>query len=463
MNFEKTKLRGCYIVQPNAIGDNRGWFMETYNKCEFDKAGLVYDFVQDNQSFSKEKGILRGLHFQLQPMAQAKLVRCTSGSILDVAVDLRRGSDTYLQYVAVELSSENKRLLMIPRGFAHGFVTLTSDVMVQYKVDNIYSSKCDRGIQYNDPTIGVEWGEDSPILSNKDINSPLLVNSDENFTIKVLVTGCKGQLGHDVIKRLQSAGYECQGVDIEDFDITDENAVRDYVLAYNPDVVVHCSAYTAVDRAESDVDTCTRVNVIGSENIAKACKIIDTKMVYISTDYVYSGLGNTPFDVTDKEQPLSVYGKTKLAGEYACRAILDKLYVIRTSWVFGINGNNFINTMLKLAESRDELTVVADQIGSPTYTVDLADFIFYIINSDKYGTYHCTNEEECSWADFAEAIFARAGKSVNVNKIPSSDYVTAAVRPLNSRLSKKCLKDCGYGEMPKWMDALDRYMNEKGL
>ncbi len=311
MNFIKTKLRGCYIVEPLAYGDNRGWFMETYNKGEFDNAGLVYDFVQDNQSFSKQKGILRGLHFQKNPMAQAKLVRCTKGSILDVAVDIRKGSDTYLQYVAVELSEENKKQLMIPRGFAHGFVTLTEDVMVQYKVDNLYSKENDRGIQYSDPSINVDWGISDPILSVKDTISPNLVDSDADFTIKVLVTGYKGQLGYDVVKRLNQANYECIGVDIDDFDITDESATYNYIAKYNPDVIVHCSAYTAVDKAEIESEKCYNVNVVGTENIAKVCAKIGAKMVYISTDYVYDGKGDTPFEVDSKIAPLCVYGKTK--------------------------------------------------------------------------------------------------------------------------------------------------------
>ena len=379
MNFIKTKLRGCYIVEPLAYGDNRGWFMETYNKGEFDNAGLVYDFVQDNQSFSKQKGILRGLHFQKNPMAQAKLVRCTKGSILDVAVDIRKGSDTYLQYVAVELSEENKKQLMIPRGFAHGFVTLTEDVMVQYKVDNLYSKENDRGIQYSDPSINVDWGISDPILSVKDTISPNLVDSDADFTIKVLVTGYKGQLGYDVVKRLNQANYECIGVDIDDFDITDESATYNYIAKYNPDVIVHCSAYTAVDKAEIESEKCYNVNVVGTENIAKVCAKIGAKMVYISTDYVYDGKGDTPFEVDSKIAPLCVYGKTKYQGEEICRKYTDKLFVIRTSWVFGINGKNFVKTMLKLAKNNNQIKVVCDQIGSPTFTPDLADFIFYII------------------------------------------------------------------------------------
>lgn len=460
MNIIDTKLRGVKIVEPVVHGDNRGWFMETYNEGEFLKHGLRYQFVQDNQSFSAQKGILRGLHFQNEPCAQAKLVRCTQGAILDVAVDIRKGSATYLQYVAVELSAENKKQLMIPRGFAHGFVTLTGDVMVQYKVDNLYSKEHDRGIRYCDPSIGVPWGIEDPILSVKDTTSPLLKDSDANFTVKVLVTGVNGQLGYDVIKRLNAEGIACKGVDMSDFDITDEKQTFDYIVNENPDVVVHCAAYTAVDRAESDEEKCRLVNEIGSENIAKACKAIDAAMVYISTDYVYAGTGEEPFKPTDPVAPLSVYGKTKFAGEEACRRYLDKLFVVRTSWVFGKNGNNFVKTMLRLGKERGELSVVNDQIGSPTYTVDLADFIVYILQTDKFGTYHCSNEGYCSWNDFAKEIFRVAGMEVKVNDVATKDYKTAAVRPLNSRLDKQCLKDCGYGVMPSWQDALKRYIKE---
>ena len=183
-------------------------------------------------------------------------------------------------------------------------------------------------------------------------------------------------------------------------------------------------------------------------------------MVYISTDYVYAGTGEEPFKPTDPVAPLSVYGKTKFAGEEACRRHLDKLFVVRTSWVFGKNGNNFVKTMLRLGKERGELSVVNDQIGSPTYTVDLADFIVYILQTDKFGTYHCSNEGYCSWNDFAKEIFRVAGMEVKVNDVATKDYKTAAVRPLNSRLDKQCLKDCGYGVMPSWQDALKRYIKE---
>lgn len=460
MIVENTGLQGVKVITPAVHGDARGWFMETYSREAFSKAGIDFEFVQDNQSLSGEKGTLRGLHFQNNPMAQTKLIRCTRGGILDVAVDIRKGSDNYLKYVAVELTEENKKQLLIPQGFAHGFLTLTDNVEVQYKVDNLYSKACDRGIQYCDPTIGVDWGTTDPILSQKDITSPKLNDSDCNFSIKVLVTGVNGQLGYDMIKKLTEQGYECKGADIGDFDIINEKATLDYIKAYNPYVVVHCAAYTAVDKAETDSEKCRLINVTGSENIAKACNAIDAKMVYISSDYVYSGTGDKPYNIDSKIAPLSVYGKTKFDGEEACRNHLTKLFVVRTSWVFGANGNNFVKTMIKLSKEKSTLNVVNDQIGSPTYTVDLANFLFYIINTTKYGTYHCSNEEFCSWYDFAKEIFSLTNAKLELKGIPTTEFKSAAVRPLNSRLNKSCLEDCGFGKMPSWKDALKRYLQE---
>lgn len=460
MKIEKTNLPGVKKITPQVFGDNRGWFMETYSDKVLKESGVDIVFVQDNQSFSSQKGILRGLHFQNNPMAQTKLIRCTKGSILDVGVDMRKGSDHYLQYVSVELNEENKTQLLIPQGFAHGFLTLTDNVEVQYKVDNFYDKDCDRGIQYCDPRIGIEWGIESPILSQKDIASPMLYDSDCNFTVKVLVTGVNGQLGHDMIKKLIKEGYECKGVDKSDFDITDEQATLKYIKEYNPYVVIHCAAYTAVDKAETDKELCHLINVVGSANIAKACKDIDAKMVYISTDYVYNGKGEKPFETDGKISPLSVYGKTKYDGEEACRKYLTKLFVVRTSWVFGINGNNFVKTMLRLAKEKDSISVVDDQIGSPTYTVDLADFLFFILNTQKYGTYNCSNEGYCSWYDFAKEIFQYTNTKVELRAISSAQYKTAAKRPFNSRLNKASLEEVGFGKMPNWKDSLTRYLIE---
>lgn len=279
--------------------------------------------------------------------------------------------------------------------------------------------------------------------------------------MKVLVTGVKGQLGFDVCLELDKRHIENKGIDRDDCDITDETAVLNYIKSYAPDVVVHCAAYTAVDRAEDEKEICYNVNVKGTEYIARACKEVDAKMVYISTDYVFEGVGETAYEIDDKAAPDNTYGITKYQGEEEVRKILNKYFIIRISWVFGINGNNFINTMMKLGESRSELNVVADQIGSPTYTYDTAPLICDMIATEKYGTYHATNEGYCSWADLAEYIFFVTGQKVLVHHIKSEEYPTKASRPKNSRLSKSSLDKAGFKRLPDWKNAVKRYIDEK--
>ncbi len=278
--------------------------------------------------------------------------------------------------------------------------------------------------------------------------------------MKVLVTGYNGQLGFDVIKELESRHIACKGVDMADFDITDTEATENYIKNYAPDAVIHCAAYTAVDKAEDDEKTCYAVNTLGSENIAKVCGKIGAKMVYVSTDYVYGGAGNEPFEVTDKTNPCNVYGKTKLQGEEAVKSNCDKYFIVRTSWVFGINGNNFVKTMLRLGDTHPQLNVVSDQIGSPTYTPDLAKLICDMIETEKYGTYHGTNENYCSWAEFAEEIMKQGGKETIINPVTTAEYGAKAQRPLNSRLSKKCIDNAGFDRLPTWQDALTRFIKE---
>ncbi len=278
--------------------------------------------------------------------------------------------------------------------------------------------------------------------------------------MKVLVTGYNGQLGFDVIKELESRHIPCKGVDMADFDITDAEAVKNYINSYAPTAVVHCAAYTAVDKAEDDAETCRKVNVHGSENIAKVCGENDITMVYISTDYVYGGAGTKPFEVTDEAKPCNVYGLTKWQGEEAVRKNCDKHFIIRTSWVFGLNGNNFVKTMLRLSETHSDLNVVCDQIGSPTYTPDLAVLICDMIETQKYGTYHGCNENYCSWAEFAEEIMKQGGKSTVIHPVTTAEYGAKANRPLNSRLSRKCLDDAGFKRLPTWQDALSRFIKE---
>ncbi|MBR2926174.1 MAG: dTDP-4-dehydrorhamnose reductase [Clostridia bacterium] len=278
--------------------------------------------------------------------------------------------------------------------------------------------------------------------------------------MKVLVTGVKGQLGFDVCRILSDRGIEYCGADIEEFDITDTKATEEFITKVHPDAIIHCSAYTAVDKAEDNEALCYSVNADGPRNIASVAKRIGAKMMYISTDYVFPGTGEQFYTPDDATGPLSVYGKTKLAGEIAVREALDEHFIVRISWVFGINGANFVRTMLRLSQTKTDLNVVCDQIGSPTYTYDLAHLLCDMIVTDKYGTYHATNEGVCSWAEFAAEIMRLAGKSTVIHPIPTSEYPTRASRPLNSRMSKDKLEESGFSRLPTWQDALARYLCE---
>ena len=278
--------------------------------------------------------------------------------------------------------------------------------------------------------------------------------------MKVLVTGVKGQLGFDVVNELLKRGHEAIGVDIEDMDITDEESVNRVIKAAAPDAVIHCAAYTAVDAAEDNVDICRKVNATGTGYIAKVCKDLDIKMMYISTDYVFNGQGTRPWEPDDVREPLNIYGQTKYEGELLVEETLDKFFTVRIAWVFGVNGKNFIKTMLNLGKTRDKLTVVADQIGSPTYTYDLARLLVDMIETDKYGRYHATNEGLCSWYDFACEIFKQAGMNVSVEPVGSDQFPVKAKRPMNSRMNKDKLTENGFVPLPSWQDALARYLTE---
>lgn len=288
------------------------------------------------------------------------------------------------------------------------------------------------------------------------------------MSIKYLITGANGQLGYDVKKQLTKRGFEAIGTDVSDMDITDATAVNEKFDAVNPDVVIHCAAWTAVDAAEDDENKSKvyAVNVIGTKNIANACKNHNCKMVYISTDYVFSAVGDEPIKPDCKEfAPLNYYGETKYLGEKAVSETLDKFFIVRIAWVFGKNGNNFIKTMLKLSENHTELHVVNDQIGTPTYTYDLARLLIDISESNKYGFYHATNEGGyISWCDFAKEIFALTKKNVKVIPVTTEEYgLSKARRPLNSRLDKSKLKENGFAPLPDWQDALKRYIGEMNI
>ena len=478
----ETNLKDCYIIETKRFGDSRGYFTSITDK-ELEEEFGFKDFAQKSESKSC-KGTIRGLHFQKDPYCQAKVVCCTAGAVLDVVVDMRKDSPTYGQYTAVELTPENGRILYVPRGFAHGFLALTDDATFNYLVDNVYATSFEGGVLWNDPAINIPWQEffdkygiDTPLLSDKDKDRELLSEASINFIRepkKFLVTGANGGLGHDIVEELRARGEEqVLGVDIQDMDITDKEQVDRLINAYKPDVIFHCAAWTQVDKAEypENKDKVYAVNVTGTKNISEASVNVGAKLIYMSTDYVFDGTKpiDEPYKEDDIPNPKSVYGETKYLGEQEVRKNPNHI-ITRISWVFGLHNPNFIKTMLKLADKYPEITVVNDQIGSPTYTVDLAKLLVEMSFSDKSGTYNVNNEGYCSWAEFADYIMKINDKETIIKPVTTEEYyapqfekakkegkeLIVAYRPRNSKLDKSKLEE-DFHRLPTWQDATERY------
>lgn len=469
----ETNLKDCYILEPQRFGDERGYF-ESVTKEQLEELGFKGIYQVSNSKSGK--GIVRGLHFQKDPYCQAKVVRCHRGGVIDVVVDMRKDSPSYGKHVAVELTPENGRMLFVPRGFAHGFVSLTEDTLFEYYVDNKYMPRMEGGILWNDPKLGIDWegifnkyGIDEPVLSGKDQVRNTFDESDVEFLRrdkKYLITGYKGQLGYDIARELVERGEtNILAIDKDEMDITDREQVMKVVKEYSPDVIFHCAAWTAVDKAEEMEDVVNLVNVEGTKNLTDASIEVGAKLVYISTDYVFDGTKEGLYTEEDAVNPKSIYGKTKFLGEEQARRNPNH-FITRISWVFGINGNNFIKTMLNLSEKYDKLNVVNDQIGSPTYTVDLAKVLVEMVQTYKYGTYHINNEGYCSWAEFADYIMKSNDKDTVINPVSTEEYYEGkdmskiAYRPRNSKLDKSKLVENGFEMLPDWKDATDRYCKE---
>ena len=486
-------LKDCYVVIADKFEDERGFFSPRFIQKELDKNIPFKVFegtVQENDSCS-QKGVIRGLHYQLDPKCQTKLVGVTNGEAIDVVVDIRPDSPTFRKWFGIRLKAYDKQLL-VPKGFAHGFIALKDNTIFHYLVDNDYAPDMEAGIPWDDKSVDIDWK--SIFESNEITNDELLTSEKDklhstldeklgeseipfrrknlepseiyyNSRCKVMVTGGAGQLGFDVIKELRKRGYEeIYAPTIEELDLKNKRAVDDYMKKIKPDLVIHCAAYTAVDQAEEDLEVAGKTNIDATDYIAQNCKKYDSKLIYISTDYVFDGSKdlNEVYETKDQTNPQSVYGLTKLMGE---RKALDnpKTFVVRTSWVFGINGKNFVKKMLDLSETKDELNVVSDQYGSPTYTVDLARLLVDMAGTEKYGLYHANNEGYCNWAEFAEEIFRQNKIDTKVNHVTSEEYPQKAYRPKNSKLSKKTLIDNDFDLLPAWQDALRRYNKELKL
>lgn len=468
-----TELKDCFILEPKRFGDERGYF-ESVTKEQLEELGFKGIYQVSNSKSGK--GIVRGLHFQKDPYCQAKVVRCHRGAVIDVVVDIRKDSPSYGKHVAVELTPENGRMLYVPRGFAHGFVSLTDDTLFEYYVDNKYMPRMEGGILWNDPELGIDWdgifkeyGITEPILSGKDQVRGTLSELDVEFFKrgkKYLITGYKGQLGYDIARELIERGEtNILAIDKDEMDITDRDQVMKVVKNFNPDVIFHCAAWTAVDKAEEMEELVYQVNVEGTKNLTDASIEVGAKFVYISTDYVFDGTKDGLYTESDIPSPKSIYGKTKFLGEEEARRNPNH-FIGRISWVFGINGKNFVKTMLELSEKYDELKVVDDQIGSPTYTVDLAKLLVEMVQTEKYGTYHINNDGYCSWAEFAKYIMECNGKDTKIKFVSTEEYYEGkdmskiAYRPRNSKLDKSKLVENGFEMLPDWKDATDRYCKE---
>ena len=374
---------------------------------------------------------------------------------MDVAVDIRKDSPTFGKHVAVELSAENQRQLFIPRDFLHGFSVLSEEAIFAYKCDNLYCKEAEFGIRYDDEEIGIDWKvpADKVITSEKD----RLANKLEDIrnANKILVTGANGQLGTELQKLLSDAIF----TDVDVLDITDLEMVKKFVKDNNIGTIVNCAAYTAVDKAEDDEERAQKINEVGPYNLAMS----GAKIIHVSTDYVFDGKGYKPYLEDDETNPVSVYGKTKRAGELAVINNAKIGVVIRTAWLYSAHGGNFVKTMRKLGSERESLNVVADQIGTPTFAGDLAEAIVKIIpqlSEENRGIYHFTNEGVCSWYDFAVEIMDKSMLKCKVNPIPSSQYPTRAVRPFYSVLSKLKIKEVSGVEIKHWKDGLVRCLKQ---
>ena len=455
MEIIYTKIPGVLLIKTQKFEDNRGWFMETFNE-----SNQLFDFkdAQDNVSFTKHKGTIRGMHLQIKDASQGKIVTCLKGKLIDVVYDLREESPTYLQKATFELSDENNYLLLIPRGLAHGFQTLSDDVLFMYKCDNVYNKLSERCISYLDKTLNMDWPIKDVIISEKD-KLGLTTEEYKNSLHTVLLIGGSGLLGRALKKQLEDLKFNVLAPTHKELDITKDFILDKYFLKYKPDIVINCAAYTNVNNAEKEARLCIITNVVGTANVTKACELINSKLVYISTEYVFDGTKQSPYIPSDKAHPLNLYGYTKMLGENIVKDY-KKHFIIRTSWLYDNYGSGFPQKIINLANNHKEITVVDDQVGSPTYVQDLAEGISKIISTDNYGIYHLTNQGYCSFYELANKVKELNDLDLIIKPISSEEYrkehPDSVLRPKNSRM----IDDIHHIELPNYEDALIRCLKK---
>lgn len=462
-NVKEIEIEGIKIIKPKIFGDNRGFFLESYSKREFEKLEIANEFVQDNHSKSK-KGVLRGLHFQ-NKHSQGKLIRVIKGKIYDIVVDIRKASSTYGKYFGIELSEIDKTMLYIPRGFAHGFLTLEDDTEIEYKCDDLYYPQYESGIMYDDKDLNIDWklekyGITELTLSEKDKKHQSFKEYTERYQGDyVLLTGANGQLGQDFQKLFDRLGIKYIATDYQELDITNKEKVKEYIDNNNFTVVINCAAYNNVDKAEEEVEKCYALNACAPRNLTEICKVKNIIFATYSTDFVFDGEKEIPYTEEDTPNPLSVYSQAKLEGEkYSLE--YEKTFLIRTSWVFGMGNNNFCKQVINWSKDRDILKIVDDQISSPTYSKDLAEFSWDLIQTDKYGLYHFSNSGEASKYEQAEYILKKIGWCGKLERAKTNDFPLKAKRVKYSKLDSSKIERAVNRKIPHWKEGIDRFLEE---
>ncbi|WP_462425184.1 dTDP-4-dehydrorhamnose reductase [Fusobacterium sp. THCT13E1] len=458
-------LQGIYIIEPLVFEDRRGFFLESYSKAEFEKIGVTTNFIQDNHSNSK-KGVLRGLHFQTK-YSQAKLVRVIKGRIFDIVVDIRKGSSTYGKWCGTELSAENKKMLYIAKGFAHGFLALEDDTEIEYKCDEFYAPQYDSGIMWNDEDININWNfekyglkEEDIVLSEKDKKHQSFKEYTEKYIGEnVLLTGADGQLGQDFQKLFDKLEIKYTATDYKELDVTNKEKVKEFVDKNNFTIIINCAAYNNVDEAEEEPQKCYALNSYVPKYLAEICKEKNILFVTYSTDFVFDGEREIPYTEEDIPNPLSIYSKAKLEGE---RYSLEykKSFVIRTSWVFGMGNNNFCKQVINWSKGRDKLRIVDDQISSPTYSKDLAEYSWKLVQTDKYGLYHLSNGGEASKFEQAQYILKKIGWNGILERAKTKDFPLPAKRAEYSKLDSGKIEKIINKKIPHWKTGIDRFLEE---
>lgn len=462
----ETEIEGLYIIEPTVFSDERGFFMETYQKESFEEIGIRNIFLQDNHSKSS-KGVLRGVHLQKNEASQAKLVRVLKGSVLDVAVDLRRNSPTFGKSISVLLSAENKRMFFIPREFGHGFLTLEDDTEFFYKCDNVYSKKDECGILWNDKELQIDWKleeygleKSELIISEKDKkNITFEEYKNQADDEKVLLLGAKGQLGTEFQKLFNDSKISYVATDISELDITNHIKVREYIFSHQFTKVINCAAYNDVDKAEEEAEKVKLLNTEVVENLTKICSDLEIPFVTYSTDFVFDGRKKFPYNEFDVPNPLSQYGMSKEEGEKKALQY-EKSLVIRTSWVYGMANHNFCKQVLSWAKSYSTLKIVDDQVSSPTYAKDLAYFSWKLLQKRKYGLYHFSNTGEASKYTQAEFILSYIGWNGTLERAKTSDFHLKASRPNYSKLDSSRIEREVGEKIPDWRVSLIGFLEE---